>query len=100
MAIASVKEALEDPTKAISNSNILAVTTLAVHQPPLGDVTHSSRTHPLPSQGPLKSLQFINLYGGPIKPARVHRAGLLKIIEVRGGLQAAGLAEVAFPLTM
>jgi hypothetical protein len=99
MAVASINEALNDPARATSDATIMAVDTLSLHQPPSMDEV---RTQPkrLPSQGPLKALQSVDLYGGPIQFASVHRAGVLKMIKMRGGVHAGGLADVAWPFTM
>ena len=98
MAIESVREQLADPDTALSDASIIAVANLAMH-PPLVETNRIGYSGPRPSQGPLRSLQQIDLYGGPLKLVPMHRRGMLKMIELRGGIHQAGLSHLAFPLS-
>ena len=86
--VKSVNNRLCFQDTACDDINIMAVLTLAFHSmTPDGKVEKpSAMEFPTPSQGPLKSLRHIQLYGGPICHAPVHREALVKMVETRGGL--------------
>lgn len=92
-----VNQALSDHKIACSDSTILAVFALAYHsitieeKPPKG----STAIFRAPEQGPLKSLRLLNLYGGPIETVSMHREGLLKLIQLRGGIEKITLPGLA-----
>lgn len=101
MAVTALRQSLQDPLRATDNAAIMAAALLTVHAPLVDEeLQERSPNSPGPSQGPLKSLQFIDLYGGLVKPAKVHRVGWFKMVEQRGGIEAAGLTAGANPLTM
>jgi hypothetical protein len=91
-----INESLSDPVQACSDDNIFTVSNLAHHelidqyQPPPVAIKR-------PNQGPLESLQFLDLYGGKIEPNMLHRHGMLTMIKRRGGMQALSLVPAAFP---
>lgn len=98
LAITSVRETMQDPATALSNACIFAVANLTMH-PPLMDIRRSDPSSPHPSQGPLNSLLYLDVYGGPLGVVPAHRRGLLRMIELRGGIRKAGLEDAAFPLS-
>lgn len=51
-----------------------------------------------PAQGPLKALQWNNLYGGSMELRLVHLAGLYRMIALRGGPQACTTASLGLLL--
>ena len=66
-----------------SDENILAVVALAFH----GEVTEADNELPRwPSQGPLDTLQGLNVSGGRLDTVEVHLDGLLKMLSIRGGI--------------
>ncbi|OAP56105.1 hypothetical protein AYL99_09284 [Fonsecaea erecta] len=86
--ITYVNTALSDHATACSDSTLLAVFTLAYHSMTLDSRPQPSHRSPrAPTQGPLASLRLLNLYGGPLGAASIHRDGLLKMIELRGGIE-------------
>jgi hypothetical protein len=96
-AIQIVNHRLRDHDTAIDDDTILAVLALSFHDPkldeqkaPLGSIQFQK-----PSQGPLKSLRMLQLYGGPIKHASMHLRGLVKMIELRGGLSSLHMPGLA-----
>ncbi|KIY02124.1 uncharacterized protein Z520_02262 [Fonsecaea multimorphosa CBS 102226] len=84
--ITYVNRALTNHSTACSDSTLLAVFTLAYHSMTLDSRPQPNRPRG-PTQGPLNSLRLLNLYGGPLEAASMHREGLLKIIELRGGIE-------------
>lgn len=96
--VKSVNDRLCSPDTACDDINIMAVLALAFHSmTPDGKAEKwSAKEVPTPTQGPLKSLRHIQLYGGPICHAPVHREALVKMVETRGGLYSLawpGLAQ-------
>ncbi|EXJ62208.1 hypothetical protein A1O7_02641 [Cladophialophora yegresii CBS 114405] len=86
--VSYVNKALSDPSTACSDLTILTVFNLAYHylaMSPEARPVYATRRRP--EQGPLRSLRLLNLYGGPIEAASMHREGLFKMIELRGGLE-------------
>ncbi|KAJ6008887.1 hypothetical protein N7499_001066 [Penicillium canescens] len=74
--------AIKDPAEACKDTNIFAVVALAK----TGTVQKVEVPRKTPKQGPLKSLQLLNLLAlSEIDP--VHLDGLLKLIELKGGLE-------------
>lgn len=87
--VKSVNNRLCYQDTACDDINIMAVLTLAFHSmtPDREAEKSSAKEVPTPSQGPLKSLRHIQLYGGPICHAPLHREALVKMVETRGGLE-------------
>ncbi|KIW34726.1 uncharacterized protein PV07_01484 [Cladophialophora immunda] len=84
--ITYVNTALSNYSTACNDSTLLAVFTLAYHSMTLDSRPQPNRPRS-PAQGPLNSLRLLNLYGGPLEAASMHREGLLKMIELRGGIE-------------
>lgn len=97
--VQAINKNLSDPQKACSDENIIAVGNLAQHQTLGEDASHSSL--PRPSQGPLESLQFLDLYGGRIEANEVHRMAMLTMIQRRGGIEnCTSIYPAGFPYCM
>ena len=88
-----INSRLGNPLTECDDATIMAVLLLA----------YSGTVHPTddigtgPTQGPLKSLQLLDLYGGPIDPEQTHERGLGKMVELRGGvypIQMPGLKQM------
>lgn len=91
--IRSVNTALNDPVKATSDGVIMSVMTLAYF--PSDESSWYTEYEP-PFQAPLRSLQWLDVYGY-VETNPIHTAGLLQIIGLRGGienLKCAGLAPI------
>ncbi|KIW70546.1 hypothetical protein, variant [Phialophora macrospora] len=85
--VTHVNRALSNPSTACNDVTILTVFTLAYHYLTMdAEVRPAYVTRRAPQQGPLRSLRLLNLYGGPIEAVSMHREGLFKMIELRGGL--------------
>ncbi|KAL3465415.1 hypothetical protein BJX64DRAFT_285359 [Aspergillus heterothallicus] len=91
-AISKINSAIQNPVKATSDAIILSVLCLANNDRP----AEQQAVPQSPFQPPLKSLQWLDIYGTS-SPNPVHQAGLVRIIELCGGLdmiQLPGLAAV------
>lgn len=80
-AIEALNEAMHDPTKALADENILAVSGLASYAI---DVTIDSNRK-VPSQGPLKNLRGLDVYSA-LTTVPEHARGLATLVELKGGL--------------
>ncbi|KAL2839505.1 hypothetical protein BJY01DRAFT_219241 [Aspergillus pseudoustus] len=89
-AISKINSAIQDPSRATSDAIILSVLCLANNDRPTDQtpVAHS------PFQPPLRSLQWLDVYGTSW-PNPVHQAGLVRIIELCGGLDPIRLPGLA-----
>ena len=83
--VTAVNENLQNPATACSEDNILAVVNLTLHK-----ILDEDEKYPVfgkrPSQGPLNSMQYLNIYGGLVDGASVHLEGLRRMVQTRGGL--------------
>lgn len=83
--VSAINQNLQSPATACSEDNILAVCNLALHK-----ILDEDEKYPTfakrPSQGPLNSLQLLNMYGGLVEGAAVHLEGMLRMVQTRGGL--------------
>ncbi|KAL2861794.1 hypothetical protein BJX68DRAFT_251642 [Aspergillus pseudodeflectus] len=90
-SISKINTALQDPSLAVTDEIILSVLCLATNDSPdLRDIKHS------PFQPTLRSLQWLDIYAR-LSPNPIHQAGLLRLVELRGGLyklKLPGLAAV------
>jgi hypothetical protein len=94
--VTHVNKALSNPSTACSDLTILTVFNLAYHYLAVdAEARPAYTTRRAPQQGPLRSLRLLNLYGGPIEAASMHREGLLRMIELRGGLETVTLPGLA-----
>ncbi|KIW80270.1 hypothetical protein Z517_06885 [Fonsecaea pedrosoi CBS 271.37] len=88
--IRGVHQKFADASVSCEDENILAVYALSYHGEP--------RVHlagPVPSQGPLTTLQLLHLYGGRLHTVGVHLQGLAKMLDLRGGLSKIRLPGLA-----
>ena len=81
-AVKYVNSRLGNPETECDDSTILAVLLLAYS----GKVNPTEDLGAGPTQGPLKSLQLLDLYGGPIDTEPTHELGLARMLELRGGI--------------
>ena len=92
-AVQYINNRLGDPQTACDDATILAVLLLAYN----GNVNATKEQAAGPTQGPLKSLQLLDLYGGMINTETTHEQGLGRMIELRGGvsqMKMPGLAQM------
>lgn len=81
--VRSLSLAMQDPVEACKDINILAIVALAKTWKPQRATEAPTK---VPNQGPLKSLQLLDTLAlSKIDP--IHFDGLLKIIELKGGLE-------------
>jgi hypothetical protein len=88
---------LQDPLQAASDAVILTVLCLATNLyngPSTDEETSSS-----PFYAPLRSLQWLDIYGR-LSPHPVHQAGLLQLIALRGGLEKIELPGLAAVISL
>ncbi|KAK5044490.1 hypothetical protein LTR84_010771 [Exophiala bonariae] len=76
---------LNDVEKRYSDEILFAVQTLAFHGRAAKDDTDNLQS---PSQGPLNSMQLLDIYAGRLDPVDVHLQALSNIVSMRGGLGA------------
>jgi hypothetical protein len=90
-AVQHANVCLADKQSQCSDFTILLVMFLAHHGKahPRDDLAQKA------TQGPLKSLQLLDLYGGLIDPEPTHEKGLRRMIELRGGLHTLTLPGLA-----
>jgi hypothetical protein len=92
-SIRNINRAIQDPSQATSDAVILSVVCLANNR---YEERTSQYTDHSPFHAPLRSLQWIDIYGS-LFPNPIHQAGLVQMIALRGGLeeiQLPGLAAV------
>jgi hypothetical protein len=92
-AVRWINSCLDNPQTACSDSTILMVMVMAYS----GEVHPTDDTGRGPTQGPLKSIGRIDLYGGAIDANTTHEQGLARMIEIRGGqdsIQLPGLKQM------
>lgn len=95
-AVKIIKDNMSQPSTACNDENILAVFALSQHQISTNHAAAYKTPRNAPKQGPLRSLRLLDLYGGPIRAAKMHQEGLSRMVELRGGVQnleLAGLKE-------
>jgi len=80
-AIHELNEEMKDPLNACSDENMLAVVIMGNNM-----MAATPRKGKLPNQAPLKGLQSLDVYGR-LSMVPIHVMGLIKLIEMRGGLQ-------------
>jgi hypothetical protein len=97
----TIKETIQDPIKAIDTENIIAVWTLAAHSPSVEPQTEENVTEDQrPLQGPLNSLQLVDFINNIMRFSSIHRQGLLKLLELRGGVQSLELGACAYAFSL
>jgi hypothetical protein len=97
----TIKETIQDPVKAIDNENIITVWTLSLHSPLIESETEGKEQEGRrPSQGPLNSLQLVNFTNKTMRFSSIHRQGLLKLLELRGGVQSLDLGPGAYAFSL
>ncbi|KAL3486010.1 hypothetical protein BJX62DRAFT_229093 [Aspergillus germanicus] len=89
--ITQMNAIVRDPLQAISDSVILVVLCLATNK--YNGPSHDENCS-TPFYAPLRSLQWLDIYGR-LSPHPVHQAGLVKLIELRGGLEKIELPGLA-----
>ncbi|KAJ5109661.1 Protein of unknown function DUF3468 [Penicillium argentinense] len=82
-AIKLINQAMNDPSRRVSDAVLLSVICMAHHQ--AGDDTFK-RCLPTPFRAPLQNLQWLSVYGC-LPPNMIHIQGLVQLIIMRGGLQ-------------
>ncbi|PTU23335.1 hypothetical protein P175DRAFT_0530445 [Aspergillus ochraceoroseus IBT 24754] len=92
-AIAKINRAIQDPVQAISDEVILSVLCLATNQL---EGVKELQPKDTSFQPPLQSLQWLDIYGCMLTNP-IHQAGLVQLVNLRGGLdklELPGLAAV------
>lgn len=88
--VKGINRSIQYGTTACSDENIIAVLALAIS----GQLT-VTKLPKAPSQGPLKALQCLDIYGGALEKVPTHAAGLMKMVSMRGGLEELKLPGLA-----
>ena len=87
VTVQEINQKIQQTSTACDDDNIIAVLALAFHGSVRIDDSSNS-----PSQGPLKALQVLDIYGGALDTVPVHEEGLARMLAIRGGL-----ANLAMP---
>lgn len=87
--VREVNRRFNNPSERCSDESILAVLALAFHGDATTDETDMPRS---PSQGPMNSMQGLDLYAGRLDPVSMHVNGLARMLSLRGGI-----ADIEFP---
>lgn len=90
-SIREVNKAIQTPSRRLSDAVILSVCALANSG---GGESLQNRNLQSPFLSPLRSLQFLDIYGS-ICPNNVHLTGLAKLVELRGGVENIKLPGLA-----
>ncbi|KAJ0421509.1 hypothetical protein BJY00DRAFT_300895 [Aspergillus carlsbadensis] len=90
--ISQMSSILQDPVQAASDAVILTVLCLATNL--YNGPSNEEDTRTSPFYAPLRSLQWLDIYGR-LSPHPVHQAGLLQLIAMRGGLEKIELPGLA-----
>lgn len=91
-AVREVNRNILHPSTACNDRNLLAVLVLAFNGSVLAD-----KPGRVPHQGPLRTMQVLDIYGGALEPASVHMDGLKQMLRIRGGIneiKQPGLAQL------
>ena len=81
-AVKGINQSIQCDPAACNDDNMLAVLALAVSGPAANIEPRKS-----PSQGPLKALQALDVYGGALETVALHAAGVMKMVAMRGGMK-------------
>ncbi|KAJ5121057.1 uncharacterized protein N7515_009018 [Penicillium bovifimosum] len=81
-SIKLISQAIQDPSRAVSDAVLLSVICMAHHQ---ADKNISQQHQRTPFDPPFPRLQWIDVYGC-LPPNMIHIKGLLQLVELRGGL--------------
>jgi hypothetical protein len=90
-SIKEVIKAIQNPSQSLRDAVILSVACLANNS---GDELLWDTNIQSPFQSPLRSLQWLDIYGS-LLPNRVHLAGLAQLVKLRGGLDMTRLPGLA-----
>lgn len=80
---------LNDPSTRVSDESLLAIMGLAYSGNPTTGETDYSRS---PSQGPMNSMQGLDVYAGQLNSVTMHVNGLTRMLSMRGGI-----GDIEFP---
>jgi hypothetical protein len=94
-SVKEINKAIQTPSRALNDAIILSVGCMASSN---GDELVSNRNSRSPFQPPLRSLQWLDIYGG-LLPNRVHWTGLAKLIKLKEGLERIRLPGLASMLS-
>lgn len=87
--IQQLNKALSDPTERLRDEIILAILILSSHE-----VMDLSGTKVSPFVSPLKSMQWLNVYGN-IRNVHEHLKAVMDLVTLRGGVESLGLYGLA-----
>lgn len=93
--IRGVHQKFQDNTMSCADENILSVYALAYH-----GANRPQTSAEVPNQGPLKSLQLLDIYGGRLETVEVHLRGLAKMLTLRGGVGKIGLPGLSQAISL
>ncbi|ETI28584.1 hypothetical protein G647_01034 [Cladophialophora carrionii CBS 160.54] len=94
--VREVNRRFNDPAERCSDETIFAVQALAFH----GDATTDEADTPRsPSQGPMNSMQGLDIYAGRLNPVSMHVNGLARMLALRGGIADIELPGLAAMLS-
>ncbi|KAL2010811.1 hypothetical protein VTN00DRAFT_3529 [Thermoascus crustaceus] len=90
-----INRALRDPSRAVSDAVILSVLCMAHNRAKDNDIGMVKDTVVSPFQPPLRSLQWLDIYG-TLSPHAVHMNGLAQLVGMKGleNIELEGLAPI------
>jgi hypothetical protein len=83
--VREINKRFNEPAHRYSDASLHIVQALAFHGP---SEPHDADEYGSPSQGPLQSMQALDIYTGPLQPVIMHQRGLARMVSLRGGLGA------------
>ena len=92
IAVQEINRKLIGPELTVTDEAIQSVCCLAFHGDVIGKTPYKS-----PRQGPFRTLQLLDLYGGTVSPSALHTQGLRMMVGAKGGLDRLrfdGLAQL------
>lgn len=92
--VKGINHSIKIDSTTCKDETMLAVLALAISGP--AAIITPPRA---PSQGPLKALQALDVYGGALEIVPTHVAGLMKMVSIRGGLDDLKLPGLAQQLS-
>jgi hypothetical protein len=89
VVVQEINRRFNNPAQRCSDESIHAVQALAFH----GEkVTPDADTPRSPTQGPMNSMQGLDIYAGRLNPVNMHVNGLGRMVAMRGGV-----GDIKFP---
>ena len=80
IAVQEINQKLVELELTVTENIIQSVCCLAFHEDDQGNTPSKS-----PRQGPFRTLQLLDLYGGTVSPAGLHTRGMTMMVRAKGG---------------